>query len=153
MSTTRKEVTIPAVSNGKTLNHTLGYTRTNMLMCSLGVGPQIVECGVNGNKAYIVMAQYKYTLNNYPKSTILRDNVLQLIDKLHSHNIIHGDLHEENVVLNNENDIAIIDYDMAFSLDNPLKDEYVEKLFDVTNATDERIKQLDKIEILRYFEK
>ena len=40
-----------------------------------------------------------------------------LVDLMHSAGIIHGDLHSQNVVLNNEDDIKFIDFYYACSID------------------------------------
>ncbi len=41
-------------------------------------------------------------------------NIAHAIDKLHTHNLIHGDVHGLNILINEKFEIKIIDFDFAF---------------------------------------
>lgn len=99
------------------------------LLDKLGIGPKIEEIVVSDNKLIIYMEDLPQRLT--PKIIKKRDkDIKNLIKKLHSHNLIHGDLHGGNLMIDKDGNLKIIDLETMFNLDeiytNPLPKEWID---------------------------
>ncbi len=95
-------------------------------------------------KSLVVMERYPFTLGNYIEKNKftelselenLQQYIIKLIDNLHEKNILHGDLHSHNIVLNPDNmDVRIIDFGESRLIDELDDDdiEYFNKFLDPT---------------------
>lgn len=131
-----KNYLIKVVRNVKTGSPTLvnemGWIETNEYMSKNKIAPRIISTGKSGDLLFIVMDEYLYNLREYTDqfgfSSKLKSSVINKIEELHNLGIVHGDLHEENIVVNNDNDVALIDFDFAFKANSPTALEFAEEL-------------------------
>jgi len=90
----------------------------------------------NSNGSYLMYFQFDFIdhcdlfdyLTNYDLSNEIKLNITEkLIDGLsiiHDHNILHGDVKLENIMITEKLDIVYIDFDHSFDLDKNIKDQY-----------------------------
>lgn len=109
---------------------------------SLGVAPPIRRVLLSKSKGIVIMDSmkedledviYKFVLD--PKTTTddayemgakLANQLGPLIMKLHSHNIIHGDIHQGNVMFDYDGNCKLIDYGMSIPVPiDFLAEEYI----------------------------
>jgi hypothetical protein len=115
----------------------------------------------------ITMKKYPFALGQYIDSLneddvygrdvkesdilVLSHKIYDMIDRLHEHGILHGDLHAENIVLDPEtNDIKIIDFE----------DKYVKKIDTIDEADIKKIvthwntdKEINTVDELKLYER
>lgn len=99
---------------------------------SIGVAPPIRKVLISDSRGIVIMDRLAIDLEtlmeNYatdPSTTVddaekkgmeLADQIGLQIRKLHSHNIIHGDLHQNNIMFDEKGNCKIIDYGMAMKI-------------------------------------
>ena len=108
-------------------------------MGDLGIGPKIYDyytCYDNSVlQVYILM---EYMNGGTLKDWILKNNftkqhrkeILDKIEKLHTHDIVHNDLHSENILVkevNGKPEFYIADFGLGLTLNN-IKKEIIEKI-------------------------
>jgi serine/threonine protein kinase len=117
----------PIIENKKSLlmNEIMIYTRYNKFV-------KIYYTSIMNNNRYLIMDLFKYNLNTYIEKKIdykisitniinLSLNLLDQIKYYHSYNIIHRDIKPSNFVFNNENKLVLIDFGLAFDLNDKTK--------------------------------
>ena len=84
---------------------------------SLNISPKLIEANHQNN--YLIMNYINgYELNKYPYSSFNKKieiflKVIEAVKKLHSKNIIHCDLKPSNILIDENDEIKIIDYDIS----------------------------------------
>lgn len=99
----------------------------------LNIFPEFTMTKSSNSRYMLKMKKYKMTLGQYiDKNHYVDEKIIKiihmLINKIHEFGILHGDLHAENIVMNDENDIKIIDIDSKYSrkIDNSKLTELIE---------------------------
>lgn len=85
----------------KVEQHELKMTR---LMDAKGLAPNLIlEERPKRKKVQIHLEKYPYTLHDYlerfESNDRLKKSVLDKVEEMHGHGIVHGDLHKENIVV------------------------------------------------------
>ncbi len=85
------------------------------LFSELEIAPPILEVKPMGTYFEILLLKYPMTFSEYIDNggnlEKYRQHIDQLINTIHQHGVIHGDLHSDNIVLNpGTEEIKIIDY-------------------------------------------
>lgn len=104
---------------------------------NIGVAPPIRKVLLSDSRGIMIMDSMKEDLEEvmekyiadpmttaddaYEKGVELANQIGEQIMKLHRHNIIHGDIHQNNVMFDNEGKCRLIDYGMAI----PIPMEYL----------------------------
>jgi serine/threonine-protein kinase RIO1 len=99
---------------------------------SIGVAPPIRKVLISDSRGIVIMDRLSIDLEdvmqNYamdPSTTVddaekkgkeLADQIGIQIKKLHNHNIVHGDLHQNNIMFDEKGNCKIIDYGMAMQI-------------------------------------
>lgn len=101
-------------------------------VAKLGLTPKILNVKQLRTHYMVEMEKYEMTLfeyadfcNNVTKE--MKEVILTMTKLLHKHNILHGDLHGNNIVLNNKDDIKIIDFGKSYFL-HEIDSEIIEEL-------------------------
>ena len=106
-----------AVYNKKVKHAELEFT---LIASNRGLAPQIISTSQIDDKYMISMEMYPQTLNDV--AVKYRDKYYQkiydLVETLHKMGIAHGDLSEDNIVINFETgEVRLIDFGMSYLLD------------------------------------
>ena len=85
------------------------------LFSDLGIAPLILDVKPIGSYFDLTMQKYPKTFSEYVDNggdlEKYRQRIDHLINNIHQHGVIHGDLHSDNIVLNPETEeVKIIDY-------------------------------------------
>ena len=81
-------------------------------MAKINVAPQVIETSIIGSIGVMISEKYDHV---YEDIALGRNQAVdQLISKMHSTGLIHGDLFGNNIVVNNNGEVAIIDYETSF---------------------------------------
>ena len=83
----------------------------NGIVTPQGMQPIVLMDWVNAKtlKEYI-----KDNLYDKNKLNVLSDNFLQMVKDLHENNIAHGDLQHGNILVKNDGNLVLVDYDSMF---------------------------------------
>jgi predicted Ser/Thr protein kinase len=74
------------------------------------------------------------TLNHHSIDCNQRDMAFEALRAIHSHGILHNDIQEENILVNEQGEIYIIDFGMSFITDN--SEHFYEEECDLSNLLD-----------------
>lgn len=105
----------------------------NKTMSDLGIGPKIYSQEIFQDKLITVTEYLPITVTK----SLLEENfdkIHNLIKKMHSNGIYHGDLHGGNIMFTSEGELRIIDWDTLFyevELDSPLFKEWIRAAFEM----------------------
>lgn len=104
------------------------------IMSEKRIAPSILNVKIINPDTYeVTMVKYPMTLDKFYEqhkdinmfNNKYNDKIIKLIDQIHKENIIHADLHGENIVINPEtNEIRIIDFGSSYFF-NPKKRDKV----------------------------
>ena len=80
--------------------------------------PQLLWCGMCDPYYYLVLPLYTGSLQNIKIDTTeklyeIGNDILSIIDNIHSHNIIHRDIKPDNIMFNHLGKITIIDFGLC----------------------------------------
>ena len=79
------------------------------------ISPHLISVSDVGNNRYeLKIEEYPYMLADMPNRKIYESKIIDLVRKLHSYGIFHGDISEENIVIDPDtNDIRLIDFGLS----------------------------------------
>lgn len=136
-----KVVHFPRRNHSNTNNHLQNVTQKEEFMnelrmqakaATIGVAPPIRKVLLSASKGIVIMDSMKEDLEDvmqqsvldsaisetaaYDMGTDLANQIGEQIMKLHSYNIIHGDIHQNNVMFDRHGKCKLIDYGMAMTI-------------------------------------
>lgn len=84
--------------------------------------PNITVPIIEITKTKLVLEKYPMTIYDYLDENSLSEELLlkikDLINRLHKIDIFHGDIHEHNIVINDEGDVRLIDFGQSMIISN-----------------------------------
>ena len=74
------------------------------------------------------------TLNHHRIDCNQRDMAFKALRAIHSHSILHNDIREENILVNDKGEIHIIDFGLSIITDN--REQFYEEECELSNLLD-----------------
>jgi serine/threonine protein kinase len=91
--------------------------KINIIASMFNIAPKILDIKkLEDNRYEITSERYPLTLLKIPEEerAIYTNKIKNKVKKLHSLGIIHGDIHEDNIVVNREKDkVGLIDFGLS----------------------------------------
>lgn len=111
--------------------------KIHLLASSANLAPKILSVEICEDHWIITIERYPTTLFDHPyvEWEKWREQILHLFKELHEIRILHGDISEENIVVDSENNrVALIDFGMSrliFENDSMNQEEFCNEIKEI----------------------